>query len=50
MQDKVSAGPEDGCYVRGLLMEGARWDHETHKMGESRAKELFTEFPVIWLK
>ena len=46
----VGTGPEDGCYVRGLFAEGARWDPEVHLMGESRAKELFTEFPVLWLK
>jgi dynein heavy chain len=31
-------------------MEGARWDHQKHRVSESRAKELFTEVPVIWLK
>ncbi|GAX80571.1 hypothetical protein CEUSTIGMA_g8008.t1 [Chlamydomonas eustigma] len=48
--DSVKAGPEDGCYVRGLFMEGARWDAQEHVLGESRPKELFTEFPVVWLK
>ena len=43
-------GPEDGCYITGLFMEGARWDEATHTVGESRPKELFTSFPVIWLK
>ncbi|GMH32802.1 hypothetical protein BSKO_00636 [Bryopsis sp. KO-2023] len=47
---EVASGPEDGCYIRGLFMEGARWDYELHKIGESRPKELFTEMPVIWLK
>lgn len=42
--------PEDGCYIRGLFMEGARWDDTTHRVGESRPKELFTPFPVVWLK
>lgn len=46
----VSRGPEDGCYVRGLFMEGARWDATTHAIGESRPKELFSEFPIIWLR
>ncbi|KAG2485619.1 hypothetical protein HYH03_015682 [Edaphochlamys debaryana] len=43
-------GPEDGCFIRGLFMEGARWDSSTHVVSESRPKELFTEMPVIWLR
>lgn len=54
VRDDVSAtaseGPGDGCYVTGLFMEGARWDEQAHAVGESRPKELFTAFPIIWLK
>lgn len=46
----VAAGPDDGCYISGLFMEGARWDDAAHLVGESRPKELFTSFPIIWLK
>lgn len=42
--------PADGCYIRGLFVEGGRWDPVTHVLGESRAKELFTEMPIIWLQ
>lgn len=46
----VAAGPDDGCYITGLFMEGARWDDAAHLVGESRPKELFTPFPIVWLK
>jgi len=41
--------PENGCYIRGLFVEGARWDTETNVLAESRPKELYTDMPVMWL-
>ena len=41
--------PEDGCYIRGMFAEGARWDYTRHVLADSRPKELFTDMPVIWL-
>ena len=46
---KLKVGPEIGCYIRGLFIEGARWDPATFALNESRPKELFTEMPCIWL-
>jgi dynein heavy chain len=37
----------DGAYVRGLLLEGARWDLEKDCLATSRPKELVTEMPII---
>lgn len=48
--DAVHEGPEDGCYIRGLFMEGARWDSTSHLLSDSHPKELFTDCPVVWLK
>ena len=46
---ELKEAPEDGCYIRGLFAEGARWDYTRHLLTESRPKELFTDMPVIWL-
>jgi len=42
--------PDDGCYIKGLYMEGARWDREHECVTESNPKELYSEMPIIWFK
>jgi len=42
--------PEWGCSLYGLFMEGAGFDREKKVMCESRPKEIFQEFPVMYLK
>eukprot|EP00466_Bigelowiella_natans_P015986 jgi/Bigna1/46472/estExt_Genewise1.C_40322 len=46
---ELKKGPEDGCYIRGLFMEGARWDAEQESIVDSRPKELFTKMAAMWL-
>ncbi|KAJ6667676.1 hypothetical protein lerEdw1_015997 [Lerista edwardsae] len=41
--------PDQGCYIHGLFLEGARWDPVFFQLTESRPKELYTEMAVIWL-
>lgn len=42
--------PDDGAYVTGLFMEGARWDRENMFIGESLRNILFDQLPIILLK
>ena len=42
--------PEDGCYIKGLYLEGARWSPEEKSLVESRPRELYTDVPVVWLR
>ena len=46
---ELTTRPDNGCYIRGLFLEGARWDMDTFELAESRPKELYTDMPVMWL-
>ena len=47
--DTLNSHPENGCYIRGLFLEGAWWDNASHELADSRPKELYTDMPVMWL-
>lgn len=36
-----------GCYVHGLVLEGARWDREEGRLKDSAPGELHQQMPVI---
>ncbi|OHT04040.1 Dynein heavy chain family protein [Tritrichomonas foetus] len=47
--NKVTTTPEDGIYVEGLLIEGAKWDVVTNGLTECRQTELISTLPVLHL-
>jgi dynein heavy chain len=47
--DQIKVKPENGCYIYGLYLEGARWDVSGGKIAESRPKELFTQMAPMLL-
>jgi dynein heavy chain len=48
--EELTEPPRDGIYIRGLFLQGCRWDAARHSLVESRPKELFVSFPVMWLQ
>jgi len=47
--EELKERPESGIYVYGLFLQGCRFDDERGSLVDSRPKELFTDFPVMWL-
>merc|ERR1711959_714297 len=42
--------PEDGMYIHGCCMEGARWDTKKNLLADSFPKELHPAMPVILVR
>lgn len=45
---EVTEKPEDGCFCYGMYIEGARWNATSHLLDESKPKQLYSEFPMVW--
>lgn len=43
----ITTKPENGVYVYGMFLEGARWNYEKHILDDSLPKELYTDVPMI---
>jgi dynein heavy chain, axonemal len=46
-QDNFTSPPEDGVYVRGFNLEGARWDNKKAVLGEQLPRLLSNSMPIV---
>ena len=46
----ITKHPEEGAYVHGLILEGARWDAENKCLTEPMPMELFSPLPMVHFK
>ncbi|XP_054015460.1 dynein axonemal heavy chain 3-like [Hylaeus anthracinus] len=49
-ETNVNTAPSHGVYIKGLFLEGARWNRELKRIDESKPKIMFDVLPVIWLQ
>jgi len=47
--DALTIKPENGAFIWGLFMDGARWNAEGHVMDESLPRVLFVQMPHFHL-
>ncbi|XP_008202999.3 dynein heavy chain 3, axonemal [Nasonia vitripennis] len=48
--EEIKKPPESGVYIRGIYLQGARWNRATMELDESLPKVMFDLLPIIWLK
>ncbi|TMW60768.1 hypothetical protein Poli38472_000810 [Pythium oligandrum] len=49
-ENAITAGPKDGAYVKGLILEGARWDFDHDCLTEPHPMELHSNMPILHFK
>ncbi|KAJ0403889.1 hypothetical protein ATCC90586_002605 [Pythium insidiosum] len=49
-ENALTSGPKDGAYVKGLILEGARWDFDHDCLTEPFPMELHSSMPILHFK
>ena len=49
-ESAVVSRPKDGAYIKGLYMEGARWDADNACLTEAGTMELYSSMPLVHFK
>lgn len=46
--DEIDEGPEDGVYVHGFYMDGARYNRDEQIIDDQLPSELYNKMPLFW--
>jgi len=49
-ESNIAQHPKEGAYIKGIYLEGARWDFEKGCLTDSMPMELFCPMPIIHFK
>ena len=47
--EEIKEKADNGGFISGIFLEGARWDEERRVLTDSRPKQLYTSMPVLLL-
>lgn len=47
---QIPAAPKEGAYIRGLILEGAKWNIEGGHLEDAEPMQLFGSVPIILFK
>lgn len=48
--EDIEEAPEDGVYVNGLFMDGARYNRDEGVIDDQIPSELYSKMPILWFK
>lgn len=48
--EEVDEAPEDGVFVHGFFLDGARYNRDDQIIDDQNPGELYSRMPVIWFK
>lgn len=49
-ESEVTEYPDDGVYIHGLFLQGAKWDFKKKMIDDSDPKVPIVKMPVVWLE
>lgn len=48
--EDIEVKPEDGVYVYGTFIDGARWDRDTQRIADQYPAKMTETMPVVWFQ